>query len=106
QQQLADAVELHVNQIKNYESGSGQPTLSSLVKLAKTLHISLDDLVFEGDERGPDEQLKLQFEAIRDFDEEDKALAKGLLEGLILRHAAKQSMLRQAASQRELASQS
>ena len=43
-----------------------------------------------------DEQLRLQFQAISEFDEEDKRLARGLLEGLILKHQAKQSIQRQA----------
>jgi len=38
----------------------------------------------------------LQFEAISQFDEEDRQLAQGVLEGLILKHQAKQSLQRQA----------
>ncbi len=38
----------------------------------------------------------MQFEAISQFDEEDRELARGVLEGLILKHQAKQSMARQA----------
>jgi transcriptional regulator with XRE-family HTH domain len=37
QQSLADAVGLHVNQIKKYEAGTTQPTLKAMVSLAKTL---------------------------------------------------------------------
>ncbi len=44
QQTLADAVPLHVNQIKRYESGTAQPTLETLVKLAKEL---LDSLILK-----------------------------------------------------------
>lgn len=32
--------------------------------------------------------MRLQFEAISQFDEDDKELARGLLEGLILKHQA------------------
>lgn len=45
---------------------------------------------------GPHEGLLLQFEAISQFDEGDRDLARGVLEGLILKHQAKQSLLRQA----------
>lgn len=51
QQGLADAADLHINQIRRYEAGSSQPTLEGLVKLAKALHVSLDELVFEEGER-------------------------------------------------------
>ena len=46
QQQLADAVGIHVNQIKRYEAGTTQPTLEVLIKFTKALHISMDTLVF------------------------------------------------------------
>lgn len=90
QQTLADAVGMHVNQIKKYEAGTAQPTLDSLIKLAKVLHVSLDTLVFEDDERGPSEDLRLQFEALSKMSEEEQKTAKEVLESLILRHQAKQ----------------
>ena len=49
------------------------------------------------DERGPDEDLRVQFKAISRFDKEDKELARGLLEGLVLKHQVKQLAARVAA---------
>lgn len=91
QQALADAIELHVNQIKRYEAGTAQPTLDTLVRLAKELHTTLDDLVFGEDHRSPDDDLKLQFEALSQFDENERMVAKELLESLILKHNAKRA---------------
>jgi len=90
QQSLADAVSMHVNQIKKYEAGTAQPTLSALIKLAQALHISLDTLVFEEGERGPDEDLRLQFEAVSQMSSEEKRIIKALLEGMIIKHQTKQ----------------
>jgi transcriptional regulator with XRE-family HTH domain len=90
QQGLADQIELHVNQIKRYEAGTAQPTLETLVRLAKALHVTLDELVFADDERGPNEDFKMQFEALSQFDEREKMVAKELLDSLILKHAANQ----------------
>jgi transcriptional regulator with XRE-family HTH domain len=81
-----------------FENGNTQPTLDIIRKLATTLAVSADELIFGEGERGPDERLKLQFEAISQFDEEDKQLTQGVLEGLILKHQAKQSIQRQAAA--------
>ena len=97
QQALADRVSLHVTQINRYETGDSQPTLDVIRRLAIALAVSADELIFGKDERGPDEDLRLQFEAVGQFDAEDKDLARGVLEGLILKHQAKQSLLRQAA---------
>ncbi len=88
QQTLADAVPLHVNQIKRYESGTAQPTLETLVKLAKALHVTLDDLVFGDPQRGPAEDFRMQFEALNEFTPEEKRVAKELLDSLILKHTA------------------
>lgn len=97
QQVLADAIGLHVNQIKKYEAGTAQPTLPALVKLAKTLHVSLDQLVFEDAERGPDDELRLQFEAICQLPDTDKTAIKAILEGMIIKHQTK-TMVNQLSS--------
>ena len=91
QQSLADNINLHVNQIKRYEAGTAQPTLETLVRLAKELHSSIDDLVFSDDERGPSNDFKMQFEALDSFDDEERKIAKALLESLILKHNAKRA---------------
>ena len=89
QQALSDAAALHVNQIRRYEAGTAQPTLEALIRLAKVLHVRLDDLVFAENERGPDDDLALQFEAVSQFSAEEKHTVRELLEGLILKHAAR-----------------
>lgn len=88
QHQIAELVGLHVNQIRRYESGNAQPSLEALKKIAVALNVSLDFLVFDEHERGPDDELKLQFEAVSQFSAEEKKVAKALLESLILRHTA------------------
>jgi transcriptional regulator with XRE-family HTH domain len=89
QQKLADTVGVHVIQIRRYESGSAQPTLEVIKKLAIALSVSADKLIFGHNERGPDEDLRLQFEAISKFDPKEKQIIKEVLEGLILKHEAK-----------------
>jgi hypothetical protein len=44
---------------------------------------------FEGEERISSDELKLQFEAVSAFDDEDRAIARALIESLILRHQSK-----------------
>lgn len=89
QQDLAETAAVHVNQIRRYEAGTAQPTLEALIRLAKALHVGLDDLVFAEKERGPDEDLALQFEAVSQFSPGEKQTVRELLEGLILKHAAR-----------------
>jgi transcriptional regulator with XRE-family HTH domain len=89
QQELATAAALHVNQIRRYEAGTAQPTLEALVRLAKVLHVRLDDLVFNQSERGPNEDMVLLFEAINEFSEEEKKTVRTVLSGMVLQHSAR-----------------
>lgn len=86
QQAMANALELHVTQIKRYESGSSQPSLDALKKLAKVLRVSIDALVFDTEELTPDEDLALQFQAIHHMPAKEKAVIKELLEGMIIKY--------------------
>jgi transcriptional regulator with XRE-family HTH domain len=89
QQGLADAAGIHVQQIKRYEAGSSQPTAEALKKLALSLRVSTDALLFEENERGPDEALKLQFEAIAKMPKKEKQVIQELIDGMILKYEAK-----------------
>jgi len=88
QQSLADASGIHVQQIKRYETRTAQPSVEALIKLAKTLGVSTDALLFDPAERGPSDDLRLQFEALSQFSAEEKKVARAVIEGLILKHAA------------------
>ena len=90
QQALSEASELHINQIRRYESGTAQPTLEGLVKLAKALHVSLDELVFDDNERGPsNNKMKLLFEAVENLADEEQTIIQELLEGMIVKYEAR-----------------
>ena len=89
QQQLADRIQSHVQQLKRYEAGSSQPTLDVIRKLAVVLGVTSDQLLFGKNERGPDEELRLQFEAVSQFNAEEKQVVRSLLEGMILKHEAR-----------------
>jgi transcriptional regulator with XRE-family HTH domain len=88
QQKMADAIGIHVSQIKRYESGNTQPSLEVLRKIALALNVSADLLLFDQQERGPDDELRLQFEAVTRFTPEEKKISKAVLESLILKHDA------------------
>jgi transcriptional regulator with XRE-family HTH domain len=90
QQQLANAVGVHVTQMRRYEAGTSHPTLDVLRGLAKTLRVSADTLLFDVAERGPDAALRLQFEALAQLDTNEKRVVKEVLDALLLKHDAKQ----------------
>jgi transcriptional regulator with XRE-family HTH domain len=94
QQTLAGMVGMHISQIRRYESGQSQPTLDAIRKLAVALSVSADMLLFEKDERGPDDDLKLQFEAASRLDPEEKKIVRSVIESIILRNTMKEAARR------------
>jgi transcriptional regulator with XRE-family HTH domain len=89
QQMLADKIGIHVTQIKRYGSGAAQPTLAVFRKIVLALNVSADTMLSDGDEREPDDELRLQFKAISGFDSQEKMIIREVLEGLTLKHEAK-----------------
>ena len=81
-------------QVRRYEKGSSQPTLEVIRRLAVALSVSSDTLVFETDERGPGEDLRLQFEAIQAMDEDDKKIIASLIDAYIKKHQMERVLAR------------
>lgn len=89
QQEMADAVGVHVNQVRRYEAGATQPSLDVLKKIAIAMSVTIDSLVFEEEERGPDDQLKLQFEAISHLAPDEIQVVTELLDGMIIKYQSR-----------------
>lgn len=89
QKLLAERVGIHISQVRRYGAGDSQPNLEALRNLALALSVSTDALVFDPEERGPGDDLRLQFEATSRLDDEGKNLVKALLEAVLLRQEAR-----------------
>ncbi len=89
QQGLADLTGIHIQQIKRYEAGTSEPSAEALRKIATSLHVTTDSLLFEDGERGPDERLKLQFEAVSKLDEKEREAVETMIAGVLHMHDAK-----------------
>jgi transcriptional regulator with XRE-family HTH domain len=103
QKSLAEKVGVHLTQVQRYESGAGQPTLDVIRRIALALSVSSDFLIFDEGERGPqDDGLKLIFEAVDQFTPEEKAVAKEVLEGLIIKYQSRRWDSGRSAGKRSL----
>jgi transcriptional regulator with XRE-family HTH domain len=89
QQSLAERVGIHVSNIRRYEAGTGQPTMDVLRNLALALNVSADSLLFDNDERGPTPSLRLHLEAASNLDDDEQAVIRSVIEGLLLKHEAR-----------------
>ncbi len=89
QQAIADKIVLHVNQIKRYEAGTAQPTLETLVRLAKALRLSLDELVFDESESQPSAQMKRLVDSVERLSEGEQSIIRELIDGMIIKYEVK-----------------
>jgi len=83
---MADAVGIHVTQLRRYEAGSSQPTVEVLRKLSIELNTSADALLFDHDERGPHDELKLKFEAVEAMNDDENMVVSSLIDAYIKKH--------------------
>jgi transcriptional regulator with XRE-family HTH domain len=89
QEALGDLIGITKTQIYRYENGSSQPTLDVIKKLAMALCVTTDQLIFEEDERQPDDSLLLLMEGVSRLDSEEKFVVRELVEGILLKHEAR-----------------
>jgi transcriptional regulator with XRE-family HTH domain len=99
QTDLAKKTKTGIAQLRRYEAGKSSPTLEVIAKLAKTLGVSSDELIFEEGKgvaaaRVLDRELLDQFETISHFDREDLDAIKKVLDAFIVRAQVEQAMKR------------
>jgi hypothetical protein len=63
--------------------------LEALKRIAITLGVTADFLSFDEAERGPDDEMRLQFEAVSQLPPEEQAVLKEVLERLIIKYQAR-----------------
>lgn len=91
QKALADKADMHVVQIRRYETNASQPSLEAIRKLAIALTVSADALVFDEGEREPDDQqLKRLFEAVSRLEPDEQRTITEVIDSILLKHDAKQ----------------
>lgn len=79
---------IHVTQIKRYEAEAAQPTLESFRNIVLALNVNADAMLFEGNERRPDDELRLHFETLSKLHPREKSVIKQLIEGMLIKHDA------------------
>ncbi|MBB4868247.1 transcriptional regulator with XRE-family HTH domain [Pseudomonas nitritireducens] len=89
QQQMADTIGVHISQLRRYEGGTTQPTIEVFRRIVLALSVSADMLLFDEGERGPDDRLKLQFEAVSKLDDKEREAVETVIAGVLHMHDAK-----------------
>lgn len=90
QEALSDLIEITKTQVYRYESGTSQPTLDVIKKIAVALSVTADELIFEVEERQPDDSLNLLLEGVSRLDPDEKHVIREIIEGMLVKHQTKQ----------------
>ena len=89
QETLAEAIGITKSQVYRYETGASQPTLEVIRKLALTLGVSSDQLIFDEDERRPEERFARLLESLSRLDPDEQHVVEEMIDGILLKHDAK-----------------
>ncbi len=89
QESLADLISITKTQVYRYENGSSQPTLDVIKNIAIALSVTTDELVFEVDERKPDDNLALLMEGVNRLNDDEKHVIREMIEGMLVKHQTK-----------------
>lgn len=91
QAQLAEKIGIKQKQISAYERGANIPSAEVLIKIAETFDVSLDYLAFES--RGQSAKIEVKdrdllryFEAIDNYNEDERKLVKDMLSLVVMKH--------------------
>ena len=90
QDKLAEELGIHGRQIGKYELGIVLPGAETLIKIAKTLNVSIDYLLLD-EQINPandikDPELLRLFAAIDNMDEEERKVIKSLIDAYVKKH--------------------
>jgi transcriptional regulator with XRE-family HTH domain len=99
QTELAKRTKTGIAQLRRYEAGTSSPTLEVIAKLARTLAVSSDELIFEegkgvASARLLDRELLERFEVVSHLSGDDRDAIKRVLDAFIVRSQVEQAMKR------------
>ena len=97
QEDLVKLSGVAISQIRRYETDKSSPSLDVIIRLAKALGVSIDEMVFDkvtgiAASKIIDRELLEQFEIISAMTKDEKYVVKKMLEGVIVKHQVEKMM--------------
>ncbi|WP_107497086.1 helix-turn-helix transcriptional regulator [Thalassobius sp. I31.1] len=86
QDQMAELTGVHISSIRSYEAGRATPSAEVVKNIAIALSVSADQIIFKAGERDPDDELRLQFEALSKLPLEDQKTISNLIDSLVVKN--------------------
>lgn len=86
QEELAKVIGIAKNTYIGYEKGDREPRLTELKKLSRILGVTLGQLCLDIETRSVSEDLKMLFNEVEDFTQEEKKTFIEVVEALVIKH--------------------
>lgn len=83
QEQLAEKINVSRQTVSKWESGGSSPDVESVVKISRIFHVSLDDLLMEGEKDAMDKNEKITLEDLMKINLHNRRLSLLVIGGLI-----------------------
>jgi len=88
QEQFAGLIGIAKTTYIGYEKGDREPRLSELKKMAEVLGMTISQLCMETDSRNVEEGLVLMFQAVKQFNDDERGTFNNIVEALVIKHHA------------------
>lgn len=97
QQQLADAIGIHLSQLSRIEREASTPSAETLIALAHALHTSVDTLLIGSRDNAPTQPIRNgrlleRFQKLEGIDRDEQETAIKLIDALIAKHNVEQAL--------------
>lgn len=101
QQQLADAIGIHLSQLSRIEREASTPSAETLIALARALHASVDTLLVGDRSAEPSQPIRNvrlleRFQKLENIDRDEQETAIKLIDALIAKHNVEQALGRRS----------
>lgn len=83
QEQLAEKVNVSRQTVSKWESGGSTPDVDSIVKISRMFHVSLDDLLLEGEKDVTNKNEQISLEDLMKINLHNRRMSLLLISGLI-----------------------
>lgn len=85
---MAEEIGISLTSYKNYESGTVQPNMENLVKIADVLDMSIDELCGRWNTE-ENQELMIRMKKVENLDEDEKKVINTVLDSILIRHYSK-----------------
>ncbi len=91
--ELSNLSKVPYSTVRDIVQDKNSPSVDKIKKIAITLHVTTDQLIFDEDEINEDDELKMLFIEVKKMAKENKKIAKEMLKALVIQNKSQELSL-------------